>query len=260
MRKPSLPWVVFFAGALIFTSSICCLVGDRMQRAAERNRELARAVPTAIATAPAPAEARAAPENECDPLGASRAVLRDRLTGAQCVEMMLTLVNAQTNSARGIGWEAARSDSDGAPCVAAYRYELQQARRALRFAYVPGDPGRLVTIDNETGVVADECDNFAVALGVADAPVTEQQQSLALMFRMFVRRYAGDAYMHPREAGVLVVRRPHCVEGNVGMRGDPGTVRLLRRSGVVKLRCVGDATWEQRVPPRGTIDAPVLVQ
>jgi hypothetical protein len=210
-------------------------------------------------SAPAPAVEAAS----CDAHLAPDAILRDRGTGAQIVGRAIRLLeifnNLPENSIHVLGWATEESD-EGPPCYATFAWEMRGARHTARFKFWPRQPARLATFNAEAGDMADSVD----MLGVGGVAHTQAQIAIAGLMRLGSGFLAEDVYMNPQSETELLVRRPHCVPGNVDFSGSERGVRTMaramRRAGITRVRCIADNPWVSDIPPRGRIQPPYLPQ
>lgn len=186
-----------------------------------------------------------------------RARLRERSEGIEYVTRtirFLEIMNGGTR-ARVLGWSAESAD-EGPPCLASFAYEFQGVRHTLRFKFWPEGEARLATANADATDAADVLESQGL-LGPGFVQPTQPQLTLATMTRLAHGVNSEDVYMHPHEPGVLVVRRAHCVAGNVDMR-TPLFVRTFRTAHVTRLECHADENWTLDIPPRGPVAEPHL--
>lgn len=211
-------------------------------------------------TIPAPEAHRLIAEPVCDAQVATRAMLRNRATGAQYAGRAIRILEA-VNSPGAIeilGWAAMPSD-EGPPCFATFAYDLHGNRHTARFKFWPDDPPRLATKGQEADSFADLVD--MTALNGTWSP-TQLQMELATMWRLGGGNQAEDTFVNPVVEGEILTRRRHCVEENVDFSvnttGVRNWVRLLRRGRITRFRCLADRPWAIDIPRRGRVRPPYL--
>lgn len=245
--------VVAATGAAVIAGG-ACLVGRMSGRAAPP-----------VAVAPAAPRSAGAParvaEPACDAREAMRARLRDRATGLEYVTVGMQVLRIANAGVGGIveaaGWAASTSEN-GPPCRATFTYELNGMRRAVEFSYWPGPPARLATANQQAHDLADLADASMHMGRVATRVVPRAEQlEVATAMRIASAATAEDVYVDPDAADTLVVRRRHCVAGNVAFNAPP-VVRVLRAARVRRVRCLADANWTIDIPPRGRVGEPYL--
>lgn len=197
------------------------------------------------------------PEPACDPHVALQATLRERAQGAAYVGRAIRILEVMNTpgAIHIVGW-AAESSEEGPPCFATFTYELHGVRRTARFKFWPRAPARLATTSGEAEDMADLVD-----LSGASGPApTQEQLRAATMLRLANGNYAEDAYVDPADPEVLVVRRQHCVAGNVDYspRAVQPLLRMLRQAHIRRIRCNADAPWTFDIPRRGRAAPPYL--
>lgn len=199
----------------------------------------------------------------CDPHLAPAAMLRERGTGAgvagRAIRMLEIFNGLPQDSIHVLGWHAEDSD-EGPPCYATFAYEMRGVRHTARFKFWPRAPARLATANAEAGNMADMIE----LLGVNGVSHSQEQLDVASLIRVGSGMIAEDAYMSPRDAGELLIRRQHCVAGNVDYSGrESGAraiVRAMRRARITRVRCVADNPWTADISPHGTLAPPYIAE
>lgn len=196
------------------------------------------------------------PATTCDARIAMHARLRERSDGIDYATRALRLLEIMGGvRVNFLGW-AAESADEGPPCLASFAYEAQGVRHTVRFRFWPDDPPRLATANSDATEIADSLEAEGL-LGPSFVRPTQEQLGIATLNRIASGINAEDVYMHPTERGVLVIRREHCVAGNVDMRG--GTLpRTYRAARITRVECHADENWAIDIPPRGPIPDPHL--
>lgn len=210
-------------------------------------------------TPPAPGTAAPARRSGCDASVAINARLRDRGTGAEIAGravVTLRVFNGGEESVQVDGWAAEESDT-GPPCYATFTYALHGSRHTARFKFWPDDPPRLATANDEAGSMADMVE--LTGLGGTWIP-TQDQLAVATLTRLAHGMNSEDVYLDPTFQGGIIVRRQHCVPGNVDYSGPEASAafRMLRRARITRLRCVADSPWTFDIPRRGRPSPPYL--
>lgn len=252
--------VTFGAGVAMMAVAGLLAAVRNTQRAPSVAPPVAQVIPAALTPSPArpPIE-----DAVCDAHGAPGAMLRERGTGAQiagrAIRLLEILNGLPQDSIHVLGWSAEDS-AEGPPCYATFAYEMRGVRHTARFKFWPRAPSRLATANGDAEGMADAVELLAVN-GVAHSQV---QLTLASAMRVTSGFLAEDVYMSPRSEGEMIIRRPHCVDGNVDFSGtDRGArvmVRALRRAHITRVRCVADNPWVADIPPRGALPPPYLAE
>lgn len=220
------------------------------QRRAENSERLARVE--------ARAAARALSAPRCDAQQIPGARLRNRGTAAECMGRAIAVLRASVGEGnyRILGWSTEES-SDGPPCWATFAYDERNMRRSMRFAFFPGTPAYIATANEDTDALGDLCDTLMH--GGATTSPTPEQLTVASLIRLAGRRYNIDAFTDPREANTLTIMRASCQASVIDLSDNANLVRMMRRSGIRRYKCIGDTTWVVDVPLRGQIEEPHLV-